>query len=312
MHPVDGIFVARQVSALRSLGVEVRVLHFLSRGKPLNHVSAWRRLRAEFDRGGFDVIHAQFPHAALIAMVPPRCPLVVTFRGPDLNGVPDRDGRRTMKGNALVYLSGIVARAADQVIAVSRALSRKLKRTGTHVIPSGIDLELFRPIPRDEARRQLGLPADRSLVLFAAQDPTMPNKRLELAEAAVANARSSVDVDLTIATGIHPDRMPLYLNAADALLVTSRFEGSPNVVKEAMACNLPVISVDFGDVRDRFDACDAGAICKDDPVSLGRELVATLRRARRSNGRAGVKHLEASKIAANVLTVYESAMETSR
>src|SRR5207302_2384469 len=106
---------------------------------------------------------------------------------------------------------------------------------------------------------------DRRLILFAAS-PKNPVKRYPLAESAVARLDRRYRAELVVAAGIAPDKMPLYMNACDALLVTSTHEGSPNVVKEALACNLPVVSADVGDVADRISKIEGCALCdSDDP-----------------------------------------------
>src|SRR5260370_21966244 len=109
------------------------------------------------------------------------------------------------------------------------------------VIPSGLDVERFRLIPHAEARRHVGLPSDRRLVLFVGS-PTSSRKRYDLARQAVAIVQRSLPAELVLGWAVPHERIPYYMNACDALVFTSRQEGSPNVVKEALACNLPLVS----------------------------------------------------------------------
>src|SRR5207248_3674081 len=103
------------------------------------------------------------------------------------------------------------------------------------------DLDLFRPYPQSEARARLGLAPDRRYILFAAATDN-PIKRFGLAQAAVERLDPSYRAEFVVASGVEPHLMPFYMSACDALLLTSAHEGSPNVVKEALACNLPVVS----------------------------------------------------------------------
>jgi len=303
-QPGPGIFVARQVRELRRLGVLIDVLHFPSRGNPLNHLRAWRELRRRIRGCDYDLIHAQFGHAGLVAQAQRKLPVVVTFRGPDLEGVFDHAGRMTLKGRVLVALCRRLARTADEVVVVSETLARRLPRKDYHVVPSGLDLECFSPAPREQARRALGWDLDQAVVLFAAQDIRMPGKRFALAREAVEVAQGQIDLRLEVATDIEPGQMPLHMNASDALMLTSISEGSPNVVKEALACNLPVISVDVGDVRERLAGVSPGAICEATPQALAEAMIEILERPRRSNGRHLVAHLDEHSQSEKVLGIY--------
>jgi len=307
--PGGGIFVARRAEALRRQGVEIDVLAFRSRANPLAHVRAWRRMRAMLAAQRYDLIHAQFGHSALPARGQSRLPVVVTFRGEELQGIAGPDGRWTWKGHVLVGLSQLLAFLVDEVIVVSERMQRRLLRRCDHVIPSGLDLDRFVPLPRDEARRRLGWPLEPPVVLFAAQDVHKPIKRYSLARAAYdLAARSVPGAELRVATGLAPNDVPLWLAAADVLLMTSVQEGSPNVVKEALACNLPVVSVDIGDVRERVHGVDAGAVCDATPEALAAALVPLLARPVRSNGRRAVRHLDDATLARQVLGIYEEVL----
>src|SRR5207253_1636582 len=146
----------------------------------------------------------------------------------------------------------MVARAADACIVVSEHMKAFLPRSvSAHVIPSGLDLDQFRPIPREEARARLGLPLDKRLVLFVG-NPAVERKRYPLAREAVDILKRSLPADLMVAWSVRHRDVPLWMNACDALVFTSMQEGSPNAVKEALACDLPVVSVPVGDVAQRI------------------------------------------------------------
>jgi len=301
-------FIRRQADFLRAAGVDVDVLHFKGGKRPWNYLKAWVRLRRRLARKPYDLVHAQFGQSGLPAL-PKRLPLVVTFRGDDLEGIVGGDLQVTSAGRILQFVSRMVARSADACIVVSEHMKRLLPPSvPTQVIPSGLDLELFRVIPQEEARRHLGLPSDKRLVLFVGQ-PATPRKRYALARASVDILNRSLPAELIVAWGaLHTD-MPFFLNACDALVFTSMQEGSPNAVKEALACNLPVVSVPVGDVASRLRGVEGCELCVDDrPETIAAALERVLRSGRRSAGRDTVKHLDERWLTQEVIAVYRSVL----
>jgi glycosyltransferase involved in cell wall biosynthesis len=120
---------------------------------------------------------------------------------------------------------------------------------------------------------------------------------------------ASYRAELIVASGVEPSKMPVYMNACDALLLTSAHEGSPNVVKEALACNLPVVSTDVGDVAERIGGVDGCVLCgRDDAESLSRALGLVFDRGGRVNGREAVADLDEWLLARKVIGVYELAL----
>ena len=306
-------FVARQAAFLRTAGVDVEVFPFRGESNPLNYGSAWLRVRRRLARERFDLVHAQTGQSALLAL-PKQLPLVVTFRGCDLLGnLSSRDGHLTAAGRMLQRFCQWVARRADAVIVVSAHMRRYLRHgVPAHVVPSGIDFDLFRPVPRAEARVRLGLPADERLVLFVG-DPTDPRKRGDLARLAVELLTAALPVRLVVGWGVPHAEMPYYMGACDALVFTSRQEGSPNAVKEALACNLPIVSVAVGDVVERLHGVAGCEVCADDrPETIAAALARVLARGGRIAGREAVRHLDERLITQQVLTIYRAALNGAR
>jgi teichuronic acid biosynthesis glycosyltransferase TuaC len=303
-------FLVQQVRHLRALSLTVDVFAFKGQKNPANYLKAWLRLRQQHHLANYDIIHAHFGQSGLLAL-PVKRPLVVTFHGTDLQGDVAHDGGYSRKGRLLPWLSYRVARKASAVILVAAHLKRFIPpAVSATVIPCGVDLELFHPAPREQARRRLGLPLDKKLVLFAA-NPQRPVKRYNLAQAAVhALADSKVELVTTGAVA-HTD-MPIYMNACDALLLTSRHEGSPTVVKEALACNLPVVSVSVGDVAERLAGVAGCLVCNhDSPNAIAVALKEVLRNGRSSNGRAAIATLDERLMARQILSVYRRLLPGS-
>jgi teichuronic acid biosynthesis glycosyltransferase TuaC len=306
-------FIARQVRFLRAAGVDVDVFSFRGGRRPLRYLAAWARLRRRLVGQRYDLVHAQFGQSGLLAL-PKRLPLVVTFRGDDLFGILGKGGRPTAAGRLLQWLSRRVARRADAAILVSAHLKQYLSPTvAVHIVPSGLDLDLFRCIPRDEARRHLGWPPDGRRIMFVG-DPADPRKRYDLARRAVEVLNRTVAAELVIGWRVPHDQMPFYMNACDALVFTSREEGSPNAVKEALACDLPVVSVAVADVPLRLDGIPGCEVCADDaPDTIAAALERTLRRDARSGGRGreAACQLDERLLTGRVVDIYWSVLAGS-
>ena len=306
-------FIARQVRFLRAAGVDVDVFSFRGGRRPLRYLAAWARLRRRLLGGAtrYDLIHAQFGQSGVLAL-PTRLPLVVTFRGDDLFGILGPQGRPTRAGRLLQWLSRRVARRADAAILVSEHLKQYLSEGAApvHIVPSGLDLDLFRCIPRDEARRHLGWPAEGRRVLFVG-DPGDPRKRFDLARQAVELLNCTLAAEMVIGWRVPHEEMPFYMNACDALVFTSREEGSPNAVKEALACDLPVVSVPVADVPLRLQGIPGCEVCADDsPPTIAAALERTLRRNERSagRGREAASQLDERLLTSRVIDIYRSVL----
>ena len=233
-HPERGRFVADQVESLRRIeGVGVDVFRFEPGGA--SFVTAARELRRVHGRDRFDVVHAHHGLGGWTARaLGRRAPLVVTFHGTDLE--------HRVVGRMSEVLTHVGALPATVSADLAR---RRLPGAGrtqrVAVLPAGIDLERFRPIPRAEARAQLGLDAGGRYLLFPA-DPARAEKRHDRA-AALARA---ADAQLLALERVDPARVPLYVNAASAVVVTSEREGFGLAALEALACDVPVLATDVG------------------------------------------------------------------
>jgi glycosyltransferase involved in cell wall biosynthesis len=149
------------------------------------------------------------------------------------------------------------------------------------------------------------------VIIDANRDPK--NKGLELAKAAIRVAQLRLpELQLHVLSNVEPERMPFYYRAADILLVTSHQEGSPNVVKEALACNLPVVSVPVGDVREQLASVQPSAVVRRNATSIAKAMVEILQTRKRSNGRDRIAHLALDKVAQRILQVYRDAAENRR
>ena len=297
------IFARRQADSLAREGVEVKLFHLRSRTSPWELVREGERFRRRLRCFDPQVIHAHFGTvtALFAAWAAPSRPLVITFRGSDLNV------SRSLRSVAGQVLSQIAALRAGRIVCVSRQLRERLwwRRGSVIILPSGVDPEVFCPEPRSEARGRLGWNADERVVLFnAGHDPA--NKRLDLAREALRLTQHLLNgVRMEVLDGATaPARVPELLNAADCLLLTSDREGSPTVIQEALACNLPVISVDVGDTVERLRGVRCSVIVPREAATIARELARVLRRPARSDGRRKVAEFSSQRIAGELSRMY--------
>ena len=311
-NPEWAPYIVEEVDHLRQNGITVKVYPFRGNKNPLNFIKNWVKLRREIDFSQYDLIHAQFGQSALI-VIPSPISLVVTFRGSDLHGWINQSGTYTYAGKLLGHISSFVAGHADQVILVSEHLANYIPASVRYnVISGGIDLDLFQPSPKDAARQELKLPLHKRLVLFAAS-PDNPIKRYDLAQRACQLLESESDLELVVLSGVPHKKVPLYMNACDALLLTSKHEGSPTVVKEALACNLAVVSVDVGEVKKQIDNVAGCRLCSDDsPQTIAADLGQVLEDLQPVQGRQAVAHLSWENTTHKIIEVYREAINSKK
>lgn len=307
-QPQAGCFIETQVESLRKKGVRIEVCVIPGRG-PGKYVRGIGFVQKAIQAFAPEIVHAHYTYSGWTARVATRLPLVVSFMGGDVQGVPGKDGRVSL-GNAAAHLaaSRALARTADWNITKSEALARQIGVKNLEVIPNGLDLELFKPKTVERAR--LGLREKCRYILFAGRFDD-PFKGHALAQAAVAHlrAREELEFELIELHGKTQSEVADYLNAVDCLLMTSVSEGSPNIVKEALACGLPVVSVPVGDVEERLRGVDACAIVPRDPGAIGQALAPILRaRVRSREGRSRVSSLGLDTVAERLIRRYRAVL----
>jgi teichuronic acid biosynthesis glycosyltransferase TuaC len=306
-QPFGAPFIVRQVEFLRNAGVDIDVFFFRGAQSPVNYSRAWLQVRRKLRRGPYDLVHAQWAQSALLAL-PTALPLVVTFRGGESEGIVGPDGTYTMRGRILQLVGSIIARRADELMIVSSHYRKFLPSREFHVVPSGLNFARLPLMPQAEARRQLKLPSEKRLVLFVG-DPDEARKRLAHARDIVSRLPRDLDAELVVAWNVPHDRIPIYMNACDALLFTSMYEGSPNVVKESLACNLPIVSTAVGDVPERLKGVDGCVVCWDESSEhMAEALARVLERRQRTNGRNSVLELDETRLAQRTIAVYRRAV----
>lgn len=306
--PAAGIFVKQQVDSLVAAGIEVEVLAFEGLRSARNYLRAGFALRRRLRGEDFDLVHAHYGLTGLPAAMQRRVPFVLTYHGSDLLGEPGAYGRYNFKGRLKVLLGQMMGRLAAGRIIVAEVLRPRLLGLGAEVIPMGVDLNLFRPLPRAQARAALGLDPGRRIVLFVA-NPANLVKRYDIAQAATELLAAEVPrLELLPIWGLDHAQVPLYMNAADVVVLTSMHEASPCAIKEALACQVPIVSVDVGDVRERIAGVSGCYLCGKSPEEVARGLRRALDFAGGTNGREKLGEITLEATAQRVIEVYERVL----
>jgi teichuronic acid biosynthesis glycosyltransferase TuaC len=294
MHPSVGApwlgrFVHDQVQALRALdGIEVELFAFPPGLR--SYPRAARELRRRFRGERFDVVHAHFGLTAWPSLAVRGAPHLVTFHGTDL-----AHPRSARIGRAALPFLALAATA-------SASLAQRIPGAGTRrrvaVLPCGVDTTRFRPLPRAEARTRLGLDPQQPCLLFPA-DPAREEKRYDRAKAIAG------DVRLLALHGIDPEQAPLWVNAANAVLVPSQREGFGLAVLEALACDVPVLATPVGIAPLALDGID-GTLCAPFDADAWRAALAPHLAAAdpRIEGRARAELFSAERMARRVAATW--------
>jgi teichuronic acid biosynthesis glycosyltransferase TuaC len=296
-QPGSGAFVMHQAEYLRALGHQVNVLHVRGYQSRWNYLKgALSVLRATW-RTHYDVVHVHYGLTGVCALIRWRTPMVVTLHGSDV-----------LQGRLQPLLSRAVSRIADATIVVSPEIATRCPGT---VIPCGVDLQKFAPSDRARARQELGLPLTGKLVLFPF-DPERRVKRYDLADRAVQMLRTrGLNVSILPVWTVTNERMPLYYSAADVMVLCSDTEGSPTSVKEALACNLPVVATAVGDVRSMMASIDGTEICEQNVTSLAAGLERALKRNEGTafDGRSAMTRFDQGKTVQALVEVYSGIVQ---
>lgn len=283
-------FVMEQKNALKRCGVECD--WFLVRGKGIRgYLKQLRPLKKRIAVFRPDVIHAHYGLCGLLANLQRKVPVVTTYHGSDIN-----DPKAFRFSKMAIRLSAwnvFVSRKSMEVIHPEKRCS---------LIPCGVDLCDLQQTGKAEARQRMGLPMDRRYVLFAGsfdndvKDAPLAKRVVEL-----------MDVELLELRGYSREEVTLLMCAVDALLMTSKSEGSPQVIKEAMACGCPVVSVDVGDVRERTNKVEGCYVSTTrDPMELKELLGEAIAFEGKTKGRERIiaDGLDNESIANKLIEIY--------
>jgi glycosyltransferase involved in cell wall biosynthesis len=306
------IFSKRQVKSLIDSGLQVRSFYLKSR---ISIIVLWKeagRFRKFIKEYQPDIIHSHYGTVtAFFCSLLTLKPIVITFQGSDLNYATDAGWFRNFFTHFLSHLASI---RAKKIICVSEKLKEKVifGKKKVSIVPFGVNIENFTLIPPAEARNKLNLPDEKKIVLFNASNPKI--KRIDIAKKVESSLKErGNEVQFIYFSGsVSPENMVNYLNAADVLLMCSDSEGSPVMIKEAMACNLPVVSTDVGDVKERIQNVRLSFIVQKNIDDFVQAIEEIFRLNQRSDGRKALleQGLTEKDNSDKVISVYQQILNT--
>lgn len=287
-------FVTEQVDALQAQGVEVKLLPVRS-NRYLSHLPQLKQAIREFCP---DIIHAHYGLCGFFANFQRRVPVVTTYHGSDIN-----DSKALQLSKISIRLSRF------NVFVSQRNIDRVRPRKDYALIPCGINVEDFQEISKQEARMRRDMNPSGRYVLFAGAFDN-PVKNATLANKAVALLP---DVELIELKGYDRAQVAVLLQAVDVLLMTSLSEGSPQVIKEALVCGCPIVSVDVGDVKERVAGVDGCFVVNAEASAIAVALERALCFGARTSGRQAIERdgLTSRQVAEKLLSVYRTVLNCS-
>ena len=281
----------------------------ISNGGIRGYLKAIKILRRHLNANKYNIIHAHYGLSAIVALLAKKKQrLIVSFMGDDIIGAKNSVGKVVFSSRILVFFNKLLANHIYSYnIVKSKEMLRGLNIKKTSVIPNGVDFRRFYQIRRNEARELLRIDENKKIVIFVS-DPKRNEKNYKAAKESV-DLLNITNLELKVVSGIEHNDLIKYINSADALILTSFHEGSPNVIKEAMTCNIPIVSTDVGDVKEVIEKTDGCYITSFEAKDIAENIKKTLAFGKRTSGREDIKHLEASVIATIIINIYNKVLD---
>jgi len=292
-------FIQDQMESLTKLGGIEFLLFQIKKKGLLGYLLHLTSLLKSIKQFKPDMIHAHYGLSGLLANLQRRVPVLTTFHGSDVNN------KNILKWSKWAH------RLSAASIFVEESMMEKFKRHHkSYIIPCGVDLETFFPIPKPEAQENLGLQRKSLNILFSS-DFGNPVKNYPLARKAcdIVEEKTGEKINLIEMKGLSRPLVNLFMNASDCALLFSFSEGSPQFIKEAMACNCPIVATDVGDIKwivGNIEGCFISSSSVDDVADKVIYAMNYSKNIVRTNGRVRIKSLglDSGSVANRVLEVY--------
>lgn len=266
------------------------------------------RLRKVLRTNHYDLIHAHYGLCGLLCVLSfISRPLVLSVMGSDAYGSFDVKGRRIIKSHFGMYLTQLAMLFSKYILVKSKNLLKYvLYERKTRIIPNGVNFDIFKPMDKENYKKVLNFPPDKKHILFLANHLD-PRKNYKLFYES-SNLIKDQNIEFVNPYPIKHYDFAKYLNACDVFVLTSYNEGSPNVIKEAMACNCPIVSTDVGDVKEVIGNTEGCYITSYDPEDVAEKINKAIAFGKRTSGRNSIQHLESSVIADKIIDVYKKVL----
>jgi teichuronic acid biosynthesis glycosyltransferase TuaC len=296
------VLSTRQGESLSKTGVEIYYFDIVGKGIS-GYLKNIRKLRNYVKMIDPDILHAHYSLSGFISSISfTGKPVITSLMGSDvLESSPF----------FLLIVRFFIRLFWFLTIVKTPEMKARLKAKNVEVIPNGVDMELFFPYDKNEARRYLGWDLNSKHILFGS-DPCRPEKNYALAEKALKiindECRHGAPVIHSLIE-INPDEVVWHYCASDVLLITSFHEGSSNAIKEAMACNCPIVSTNVGDAGEVINGTEGCVITSFEPADYAAGIEKVFEFDKRTNGREKIAHLDSKKIAGRISAIYREMLK---
>jgi teichuronic acid biosynthesis glycosyltransferase TuaC len=309
----DIVNAFQQMKSLSKNGVDIKYGFWTNRKSIKDLLNAGHKIKKLIKDENPDLVHVFWgASSSLITVMYSSKPVVISFSGSDLLGSVNSSGKYNLSGNISRIMSLVSAMFAKKIITKSEHMKTKLwKNTQKKVtvIPNGVELSQFYVIDKNEAREFLGLDKKKKIIIFFNGSGAYV-KNQPLAEETFKLIKNKVpESELMILKDIPHNKLLYYYNAADLMLLTSFHEGSNNSVKEAMACNLPIVSVNCGDTKERLEGVTNTSVVMDYKAELlAEESINILLKNERSDSRKKINEVSMQTIADKITNLYKTVL----
>ena len=288
--------VQNQANSLIKAGIEVDFFPIKGKGI-VGYLSNVKKLRKFIKGRKYDIVHAHYYLCGIVASLSGAKPIVVSLMGSDVYAF--WLNRFMIRIFAKISWNKVIVKTPD--------LYRKIKLIKSSIVPNGVDMDVFKPVPKEKVMNQVNFPDGFNIIFVA--DPSRKEKNFALAEKAV-NLLDNTNIHLHKIYKISVKDLVNYYNAADLLLLTSLWEGSPNVIKEAMACNCPIISTKVGDVNRLLEGIEGCYLSSYDPGNIASQIRKSLEFGGKTTGRNKIIQLglDSETVAKEIIKIYKSSI----
>lgn len=303
-----GAVVKNQADTLIEYGLILTIYGIEGKGY-LGYLKNIFKLRKHLKHNKYDIIHAHYSNCLIVSYLAKRTEkLGVSFMGSDILRIQTRSQKII-----LIICKRIAKMKCDFIIVKTSEMAKVISSSKTSVIANGVSLKDFYPLSKDAAREKLGIEKNVKLIIFVS-NPLRPEKNYKLALEAYEKLKTDNNnskIKLLPVYNIAKENLKYYYNAADILLLTSLHEGGVNVVKEAMACNCPIVATNVGDVEEVIRNTEGCFITEFDADDVANKIEKALMFNKRTNGndRILVLGFDSEKVADKIINIYNKVIK---